>query len=824
MSYTKAQKPSGIPYSGAGNKMGSMPSIGHIYGKVIDVKTKQAVEFCSVALFVMPKDSAVSGALTKGNGDFSLENLPFGMFTLRIKFIGYKMFEQKILINMQSVEKDLGDIKIEPDISLLKAVEVTEEKGNMSFSIDRKVYNVSKDLSVTGGTGEDAVKNIPSVSVDADGAVTLRNSSVQIFIDGKPTTLTLQQIPADQIDRIEVITNPSVKFDANTTGGILNVILKKNNKPGYNGTVMAGIGTNDRYNAMASLNIKEKPFNFSVMYNFNRSRNNNNGFTNRENISTPYPVKYFNQNNLTIGDNSMQMARLSVDYSINNRNTITVGGNVNTGYYGSNDMQTYSSKDTLNEMVSYGNRTNSSKSDWINYTGQLGYKRTFPKAGKELTADASYNYGNNDGGYLFTTYDYLGNGTLSSSGPSLQKSVSSGRSGLYNFQVDFTNPINDSTKIEFGIKSTYKQSTSYNFVSNYFYPSSEYIEDSALTNDYKIDDLINGAYINYSRRVKKLNIQAGLRVEQSDYKGTLLNKPNESFSYSYPTSINNILNSVFPGLYFSRSFSKKHEVQLNFSRKINRPNYMQTMPFVMFADKYNYRIGNPSLAPEFINMAEMNYNFVSGKTNYLTSIFGKYVENPITNIAYSNPSNPSILINTFKNGDNSFSYGWENSLKFTVLKNLNVTANATAYYLTINYIDSKNNLLKNNGYSWESKLILSYRFPLDITFQANGGYEAPRIIPQGKTLEMYFMDLSLNKNIKQRLIFNLTLSDVFNTKRRGTHYDTPDYIQDLSRRRDSRFLKFSVTWIFGKVDASMFKRKNSRNKNNSENADGGMDF
>ncbi len=804
----------------AGGKM-KMPSIGRIYGKVIDSKTKQAVEFASVALFNQ-KDSAIAGALTRPNGDFSLDNLPFGMFTLRIRFIGYKAYEQKVMINPQNIEKDLGDIKIEPDAAVLKEIEVSSEKATMTMSIDRKVYNVDKDLSVTGGTGLDALKNIPSVNVDADGAVTLRNSSVQIFIDGRPTTLTMEQIPADQIDRIEVITNPSVKFDANTTGGILNVVLKKNSKPGYNGMIQAGVGTNDRYNAMANINIKEQPFNFSLTYSFNTGRNVNNGFTTRTNITNPAPVKYFDQKNLTYMTHGMNMARASVDYYINNRSTITVGGNFTKGLHKTADFQNFTSLDSNYAFVSGGGRLNENNGYFDNYTGQITYRKTFPKPQKELTVDASYNYGKTTGGYLFTTYNSLPGFT--EPGPEIEKNDADGNSHLGTFQVDFANPLNDSSKIEFGIKSTYKQSRNTNITSDFSYTFNDYIYDSVLSNDYLIDDLVNAAYVNYMTRVRKINIQAGLRFEQSYYKGSVLNKPNQDFYYNYPSKSSDIFKSIFPGLYFSRKIGEANEVQLNFSRKINRPNFFQMMPFVMFADRYNYRIGNPSLAPEFVNMAELNYNFVKKNINFLTSVYGKYTEDVITNVAYQSPTDPTVLVNTFMNGDNSYSYGWENTLKLTLLKNLNITGNISAYYLNINYSTGTGATLNNDGYSWEGKMTVAYKFPLDITFQANGGYDAPKPLAQGRTLEMYYMDLSLNKSFKQRLTFGLSLNDVFNSKRRGSHYDTPDYIQDLSRRRESRFLKFNVTWMFGKMDASVFKRKNQNKKGQSGESSEGMDF
>ena len=254
-------------------------NIGRFYGKIVDAKTKKPVEYASVVLLWFNKDSLIAGGLAKENGEFSLDGLPpYGGYRIKITFIGYKTYEQKVyIVPPNKIDQDLGDIKLEQDEKMLKEVEVVGEKATFTMGVDRKIYNVDKDLSAKGGTALDAVKNIPTISVDADGNATLRESSVRIYVDGKPTTLTLQQIPADQIDRIEVISNPSVKFEASTTGGILNVVMKKNNKPGYNGMLMANAGTGDRYGGMGNINIKEKPFNFSLMYTYNQGINNNNG-------------------------------------------------------------------------------------------------------------------------------------------------------------------------------------------------------------------------------------------------------------------------------------------------------------------------------------------------------------------------------------------------------------------------------------------------------------------------------------------------------------------------------------------------------------------
>jgi iron complex outermembrane recepter protein len=798
-----------FPSSGGGAPKGmnmSNMSFARLYGKVIDPKTKEPVEFASVALLWFDKDSVIAGCLAKSNGDFALENLPFGGYRLRISFIGYKTYEQKIFVNMQSVDKDLGNMELEQDAELLKEVTVTAEKSAFTMGIDRKIYNVDKDASAKGGTGLDAVKNIPSVTVDADGNVSLRNNGVMIYVDGRPTTLTLQQIPSDQIDRIEVISNPSVKFDASATGGILNVIMKKNTKPGYNGMIIGGIGTNDRYNGMVNLNIKQNPFNFFVMYNYNTSTNLNNGFTDRTNLNNGSTVGYYNQTNLTRMQNEFQFGRIGFDYNINNRNSITVSGNYVHGKFITRDNQESVIKDSAANVLNNGHRLNDSKNQFENYTGQIQYRKTFPKAGKEITSDLNYNHSFGSSGYLNTTENYLlGTNTPNPYASNYMLNTGSSSNDMYNFQFDFVNPINDFTKFETGLKSNYSHSQNNQDNSFKTFADAEYKPDTSLTNHYSIDNLVTAAYVNYSSKIWGIGYQGGLRYEGSYYMGTLTNK-NQSFSYQYPTGIDNLMNALFPAAYFSKKLPHNQELQLNFSRKINRPNFFQLMPFVMMSDQQNIRIGNPKLHPEFYNLAELNYNIQWGKIN---------------NVAYPQTPGSLILVNTFQNGKNSFTYGWENTLKATFFKNLDLTANFNGFYTNISWNPTPTTTTSNSGYSYTSKLMLTYKFPKNISLQLNGNYEAPKIIPQGTTRPQYYMDATLSYNYKFKWMFNLLLSDCFNTKRMGSNYITPYYTQEMSRRRESRYLRFSITYLFGKMDVSIFKRAKQQ-KGDNQMDQGGM--
>jgi hypothetical protein len=348
------------------------------------------------------------------------------------------------------------------------------------------------------------------------------------------------------------------------------------------------------------------------------------------------------------------------------------------------------------------------------------------------------------------------------------------------------------------------------------------VYDSIFSNDYLINDLVNAAYINYITRVKKIGIQGGLRFEQSNYDGKVLNKTGENFGYSYPSSAETILKSIFPALYFSRKVNDKNEFQLNFTRKISRPNFFQMLPIVMAADNFNYRTGNPKLQPEFVNKAEINYNYITPKINFLSSIYGQYTENSIVYVSYPSSTNPNLLINTFRNGKSSFSYGWENSARVTLMKILTITGSVTPYYMVINYTSTTGESLQASAYSLNSKLVITLKLPKDFTFQTNGTYEAPKPLAQGKMTDLHFFDISLNKNIKQRFFLNLTLSDVMNSKQRGSNYFTPDYTQHLMNRREARFLKFTVTWMFGKADTS--KKKTTKNPKPGGDSSEGSDL
>ncbi len=811
LSVIAQQEPPPAPAGRTGNV--KMPSVGRIYGKIVDAKTKESVPFVSVAVY--KRDSLIGGSLAGNNGEFNLENLPFGRLNLKISFIGFKTFQQQLTITPQAIEQDLGNIKLETEETLLKAVDIVGEKSASQINIDRKVFNVDKDLTAKGGTATNVMKNIPSVTVDGDGNAQLRQNSVTIYVDGRPTALTLDQIPADQIDRVEVITNPSAKFEASTTGGIINIVMKTNTKPGYNGVIAGGIGTNDHYNGMVALSFKQRPIGISLNYNYNSFNNPIKGYSNRTQLLNGNPVSYYNTTSESSFKNTMQGGQVAIDYYVNNRNTITLGQHMFFGDFDNYNKQYFASKNADQVLTSSGLRVSPALNHFENYTTTAHYKKTFPKKGEEFIADVSYNTNNAHSPGKYETYTYDNSGILFPNNPEIQTTRGLNKSQMYMVSADYTNPLNDSSKLELGVRSNYRPSDQSLNVSQYDYSKGADVPDPYLTNHYKIVNMVSAAYITYSSRFNGLNYSAGLRFEDSYYKGTLINKHDSSFLYQYPSGLNNLMNALFPSLFISKKLNDKQEWQLNGSRKINRPNFRQLMPFIMASDPKNYMIGNPQLTPELITLAELNFNQLLTKGNLFFTLFYRNTQHPLT--SYSSPygNSSDILLNTFINGKQSNTVGMDNTFKYTLLKGLDATLNMNLFYTSINATYNNINT-SNKGFNYNTKLNLQYKLPKSFGLQLSGSYESPRTLPQGTSKEFYFIDCGLSKDLYKILTLTLSVSDLLDTKGRGTILNTDQYVQDSWNRRESRYIKFTARLRFGKADATLFKKRQSNQQQDDQ--------
>lgn len=786
-----------------------MPPIGRIYGKVMDKEAKSALEYASVLLTRPGKDSVMAGGLTRANGEFSLDKLYPGPYTLTIRLMGFADYKTDIKIDPQSPEMDLGNILVSPHSITTDQVEIQAQQDMATYTIDRKVFNVDRMLNTAGGTAVDILRNVPSVTVDVDGNASLRGNSPQIYIDGRPTTLTLQQIPAEQIERVEVITNPSAKFEASATGGILNIVMKQNRKPGYFGMVTGGVGTNNRYNGMVNGSLREGRFGLLVMYNINHGENIGKGWTNRTFLANGLPSAYYEQNNQSHNYMDMQMGRVQLDYSLNNRNTLSAAYSINDFNRGGTDSLYNQNFGIEHQLLESWVRLNTTDNHRLNHTGQLTWRKTFPQQGHELTADATFNTGGGTNLSTFTDYPGLTNQWV-------QDNDGGGENKNLTLQLDYVRPLAKQAKLELGLRYNEARSSSY-FHASTTDSTGTLVYNPYLSNDFSIVDQVAAAYGNYSIKKGTWAYQAGLRFEYSNYQGT--NDVNDStFGYRYPGSLNTLANSLFPSLFITHELANKQQIQFNISRKIGRPNFFQMMPFIMFGDRYNYRIGNPTLKPEFINLAEISYTKTWEKGSALVTLFGRADEQPIVGYAYPNEGDSSILINTFANGKTAYRGGIDLTAKYTFLKSIDVTGSFNGYYVNVSSAD---NSLTNSGFAWEAKGNLTYRMPKEFSLQVTGNYEAPKVLPQGTTLPQYGMDASLRKDFGKMASLTLNVNDVFNTRRFGQQLVTSSLEQELSRRRETRFVMLSFTMRFGKPDASLFRK--AKANGNRQQSGGGME-
>lgn len=863
ISTTFAQMPGG---ANRGQMGGQNMSLGHFYGKIIDSVSNKPLEAVSVQLIQNKfdtatkkrKDVVVGGMLTTKKGEFSIENVNImAQYKLKITAIGFKPYETKVAFQLNTpgakpgdmssmlnaVDKDLGNIKLETDSKQLQDVTVSASRAQLEMKIDRKVFNVEKNLNSVGGTAVDVMKNVPSVNVDIDGNVSLRNATPQVFVDGRPTTMTLDQIPADAIASVEIITNPSAKYDASGGGaGILNIILKKNRKAGYNGNIRAGIDMRGRPNLGGDINLKQKKINFFAGGQFGMRKSISNVKTDRVDYLNTY-TSYLKQRNKPVNSGFFAFGRMGMDYFIDNRNTLTVGGNIVRGQFKNDDViniyRDFVTGGSTNSDI--GKRTTKSIGNFYNYGATLSFKHNFAKASKELTADINYNYSkNNNTGDYNTQYYYTNN--TPKGGASVEKPSGGGTNQFVTVQTDYVSPVNDKMKIEAGLRASFRGFTS--FINNYNNASGVFAFDPNSSNNYKFNDALYAGYITFSHQLKKLSYQLGLRAESSSYNGNLINK-GQKFKTDYPLSL-------FPSAFVTYKVNDKVDVQLNYSRKINRPNFFQLIPFIDYTDSLNLTKGNPALVPEFTNLLELSYsNQYKAGNSLLATAYFRNTNDLLTRYQYRD-TNPdpakidSVTMSTYANANSSYTIGFELTGKNKLAKWWDLTTNINLFNSTIkagNLPGSTNSSL----FSWFVKINNNFKLPKNFSIQLSGDYTAKTLVApggggnrggmgmmfgggsqpssQGYIKPIWGADLAIRKDFLKNNAASLTLqfSDIFRSKTYATHAEGPGFVQDNERRRDPQFVRLNFNWRFGKIDVSLFKKKNMKGEmENMQNAQQGM--
>jgi outer membrane receptor protein involved in Fe transport len=803
-----------------------------LFGRVIESKSNKGLEAASVQVFAMLRnaggqkyDSLIAGMLSKQNGEFNFIDLTLpDSFSIKVTAQGFAENSKIVAMDrsdLANLGMDVGNIKLASEADLLGAVTVVAQRPSLQMGVDRKIFNVDKNITATGGTAVDVMKNIPSVSVDVDGNVTMRNTSPQIFVDGRPTILTLQQIAADEIERIELITNPSAKYDAASSGGIINVVLKKNKKLGINGIASVGAGTPDILTGNLSLNVRQGKLNFFGSAHYNRSGGLAKSESRRQNKDNGIITDYFNQQSETDRLRRFQNFRFGMDYFIDNRNTISISQHFVRGRFSNNETQSQEYLDVNKTLTQTGARYSNSNSEFKRSNTQFNYTHNFPKNGMEWTADVTYNKGNGFNRALITNYYYNPDGSPSAPTNNVRNNGDNDNEQL-TLQTDFVNPLSEDSKLEAGLR-LFRQNNAN--VYNAFSLNNATEIKLPLSTNVRYDETVSAAYVTYSNKWKGIKFQAGLRGEYTKFNGELVDSA-QSFGYSLPLDIGDFFDGLFPSLYITRELAEGRELQVNFSRRIRRPDFWQLNPFIDINDPLNIRQGNPRLRPEYTNSFELNYNHRYTGGNFLGSIYFRNNDDDITMFSdtitaeqYQKLNNaaidPNAILNTFINAQYTNRMGAELTLNQS-FGNFEIVPNINMQYRKVKAMVGDLNL-NNQGFNWESKLILNYKFGSkggvvfkNTSFQLTGEYESREVIPQGRNKEQYEADFALRKEFLKNRAAAVTfaVNDIFNSDRWGQIYDTENFYQDAYRRWNVRNFRISFSYRFGKNDFKFGQREN----------------
>lgn len=765
---------------------------GIISGTVLDSLTNHSLEFASVSIINKSDSIPISGSMTDNKGRFEISKIPLGNYFLRISSVGYKtknttdffLTAKKKDINTGNILLNGSDINLDENL-------ITSNKIMLNNSIDRKVYNVQMDIMSKTGTASELLQNIPSVQVDIDGNVSLRGSTnVLILINGKTSPLmgktradVLQQMPANTIEKIEVITNPSAKYKPDGTSGIINIVMKKEMGSGLNGNITASIGNQKRYNGNTTLNYKPGNINYFGSLSFRQD--------DRNGITSDIRTEYDNASNLSgfYDSNSKTKSRpfsrggmLGFDYDLDTANSMGLSGNYFYRDFTRNDISTYLLRDKNGFTSTDYDRT------------RIDYE--FEKEG-DATFFFQHNFSGNDHKIRFEINDSFSpeiednHYTNSYRTPSIVRefdnTIIKQDENRVQLVAEYSNPVSASATFEAGYDGELNK-TDLDYYGNAFDPlTQKYLTDLEKTNHFIYNENIHAVYTTYSDTYGAIGVLGGLRAEQSFIDAHLVSKSS--------TLKNNYFN-VYPTLHLSYKLSEFMQLQLNYSKRANRPEGDDLNPFAEYQDPRNIRAGNPNLKPEFIHSLEFGWQWQTDFLTIVPSVFYRNRYNGMTSVTKA--INDTTLLTTKENLANDQSAGLELVFSGGYGNFLSANLSGNAFY---EKIDASNLGFSNykSTITYSGNMSCNANFSSATMIQINSNYRSARLTPQGEYKPSFVFNLGMRQDFfDDQLSLIFTISDLFKTLRREMNLDTSWMKQTIINSRDSRIMYLGVTYHIGK--------------------------
>lgn len=750
-----------------------------VTGRVIDTKA-DPVPFANVALFKSTDSTLVTGAVTDIAGKFSIA-APAGKYYIEISFISYA---NKILPSFDlAANVDLGDIKLSESAQLLDAVIVQGEKSQMELSLDKRVFNVGKDLSNISASAADILDNVPSVAVDVEGNVSLRGSqNVRILIDGRASSLTgtntadaMRQLPGNMIERVEVITNPSSRYDAEGEVGIINIILKKEKQT--SGSVLLTSGYPDNYGGAFNLSVRKKKFNYFGNYSFNYRSTPGYG-TSLRSFQESDSIFSYQQTTDRLRSQRSHNARAGVDYTLPKGGIVTAAGALQLSDGLNKTINIYEDFNSKDQPIRTVIRNERESEPEQNLEGALSYKKEFDQKGKQLTADFKWIENLETENSTFDQTDL----SLDSTG--FQQSMNTENERNVLFQTDYIHPFGDKGKIEAGLKSTLR------VIDNDFHV--EQLNDETmlwntipqLTNHLIYNENINAAYFMLGNEANKFSWQLGLRGELSDIDIKLQNSESNHQRYF----------NLFPSAHLAFQHARDRTIQLSYSYRLSRPRFRELMPFSSYSDNRSVSIGNPNLKPEYTHSMQTGYLVNWDGGSVLSSAYYRYRTGVVEEI--SSVDSLAITHRIPVNLATQNAYGLEFNVTLNPVKWWRFNGNAN-FYRAITEGTYNDNLFFSDTYTMNSRATLQFTMMKNWNLQGGFNYRAPRITTQGKDLAMYFVDASLSRDIlKGAGTITLSVRDLFNTRKYRSVIDREDLGYHSEQTFQWRARQFLLTFSY----------------------------
>jgi len=787
------------------------PRTGVISGNVIDATTNQPLPYVTIII----KDATsktITGGITDDNGNFTIKQVSEGESTVEIQFIGYKTETKKINITRSNSRIDIGIITLKEEASQLDEVVVVAETSTVTQKIDRKVINVGKDLTSAGTTASELLNNVQSVSVDSQtGNISLRgNENVRILVDGKPTNISaaqlLKQIPSTSIKSVELITNPSAKYNPEGMSGIINIVLHKNANIGFNASVSTGLtmGENNRFNGSIDMNFKTGKVNFFANYGLNDGKRENSGF-----------VKRFDNNSIQnfqmLDDRTSNLLKLGADVYINDENTFSfyTTQNKTDKVFNGNPTVTFDNILSSNsKMLVEGD----SDSQAYNFN----YSLDFEKKGHNLEFEA--NFSDSDSPELAKYQELIRPTDLTSNYNDIIKNERSTR--LYN--IDYTNPLSENSKLELGLEARYNETTNNNITTQHEFVydvDGDLIDDGNDWYETQLKDFtsfdynrdIYSAYVNFNHKINKVSMQLGARFEQYEVEGSFV-KGNETVKYS------DEIFSVYPSAFFTYNPSDKNQFQLSFSRRVDRPSIGQVNPIREWSTPLITSVGNPNLKPQFTNSYEFNYTKQHNKGSITIGTFYRRVNDNINRILNIDPLDEDKVELSFDNTESNDRYGFEVSSNYKIAKWWRTNASFDLYTQKESGLANGQQVEVTNN-SLNFRISNNFKATKNLRFQLFAMYRGGGESIQFKVDPMWMINTGASLNVlKGKGTVSLRVNDIFEGMKFKFDSENP-YPQSGQFNWESRTAYVGFTYRFG-GGKNKAKRRKSRDNNETQGGGG----